>query len=225
MALSEPFIQNIKNYLSQQIEIYGDDFGLEKEVLTTKTESDSRLPDLDEFYNSIKNCQLCPLGQTRQNLVFGSGDKRADIMLIGEAPGADEDRIGEPFVGKAGQLLDKILNAIQLSRKDVYIANILKCRPPENRDPLPYEITECELLLHQQIKIIQPKLILVLGRIAAQTLLKTTQPLNRLRGKVHDYNNIKLIVTYHPAALLRYPQYKVQTWEDVKLLRKLYDEL
>ncbi|MFH0930604.1 MAG: uracil-DNA glycosylase, partial [Candidatus Zixiibacteriota bacterium] len=149
----------------------------------------------------------------------------AEIMFVGEAPGRDEDLQGEPFVGRAGQLLNKILAAIKFKREEVYIANILKCRPPENRDPLPDEIEKCEPYLIEQIKLIQPKLICALGRISAQALLKTNQPLNRLRGEFHDYQGIKFLVTYHPAALLRYPQFKKDTWEDVQFLRSEYDKM
>jgi DNA polymerase len=145
-------------------------------------------------------------------------------MLIGEAPGRDEDLSGVPFVGRAGQLLNKILEAIRFKREDVYIANIVKCRPPNNRDPLPSEVEKCEPYLKKQIDIIQPKFILALGRIAGQTLLRTNASLTQLRGKVHNYHGIKLIVTYHPAALLRNPHWKRPAWEDVQFLRKLYDE-
>ena len=146
-------------------------------------------------------------------------------MLIGEAPGYEEDKTGNPFVGSAGQLLDKILNAIKFKREDVYIANILKCRPPQNRDPLPDEIKICRSYLKQQILMIRPKIILALGRFAGQTLLNTEASLNQMRGKVHDIKGIKLVVTYHPAALLRHAEWKRPTWEDVQLLRKMYDQL
>jgi DNA polymerase len=146
-------------------------------------------------------------------------------VLIGEAPGADEDAQGEPFVGRAGQLLNKILEAIQFKREDVYICNILKCRPPNNRDPQPEEIHACEPHLWKQIELIQPKLILCLGRISAQVLLKTNASLTELRAKVHNYRGIPMMVTYHPAALLRNPHWKRPTWEDVQKFRKLYDEL
>lgn len=181
--------------------------------------------DLDSFNQAICNCQKCPLGKTRNNFVFGVGDPHADLLVIGEAPGADEDAKGEPFVGRAGKLLDQILAAVQLERgKGVYIANILKCRPPNNRDPLPEEVAECEPHLIKQIELIKPKLILALGRIAAQTLLKTNTPLSKLRGQLHDYHGVPLMVTFHPAALLRNPNWKRPTWEDVQEMKRLLDE-
>jgi DNA polymerase len=144
-------------------------------------------------------------------------------MLIGEAPGAEEDRIGKPFVGRAGQLLNRMLKAIEFEREDVYIGNILKCRPPANRDPLPDEIAMCKPYLCKQIELIKPDFILALGRIAAQALLQTTQSLGRLRQQVHTFEGVKLLATYHPAALLRFPQYKEKTWQDLQLIKKLYD--
>ncbi len=179
----------------------------------------------DDFYHQIKNCTKCHLGYTRTNFVFGVGNPQAKLMLIGEAPGREEDLQGEPFVGAAGKLLDAMLAAINFKREDVFIANILKCRPPENRDPRPEEIETCKPYLLRQIQLIQPKIILALGRISAQVLLETKSPLGQLRGKFHDFNGIKLLVTYHPAALLRYQQYKRPAWEDLKLLRKEYDKL
>ncbi len=180
---------------------------------------------LAEFESAICTCLKCPLGPTRTKFVFGVGDPNADIVLIGEAPGADEDLQGEPFVGRAGQLLNKILEAIQLKREEVYICNILKCRPPNNRDPQPDEIDTCEPYLWKQLEIIKPKIIVCLGRVAAQTLLRTTASLNDLRGKVHDYRGMKLTVTYHPAALLRNPNWKRPAWEDVQWIRKIYDQM
>jgi len=185
----------------------------------------SSYQDLASFEQAICECQKCPLGKTRTKFVFGVGSPTADIMFIGEAPGRDEDLKGEPFVGRAGQLFDKILAAIHTSRKEVYIANILKCRPPENRDPLPDEAQKCLPYLLEQIKIIQPKLICCLGRIAAQILLDTKTPLGKMRGKFIDYYGMKLIVTYHPAALLRFQSYKADTWKDMKMLRREYDRM
>ncbi|MBN2356617.1 uracil-DNA glycosylase [candidate division KSB1 bacterium] len=179
---------------------------------------------LQELEELTHTCRKCALSSTRKNFVFGAGNPDADIVLIGEAPGATEDQIGRPFVGEAGQLLDKILAAIQLKREQVYICNILKCRPPNNRDPLPQEVTLCTPYLFKQIALIKPPFILCLGRHAAQTLLDTTQSLSALRGRVHDWRGHRLLVTYHPAALLRYTQFKRDTWEDVQLLRRLYDE-
>ncbi len=174
---------------------------------------------------AICNCQLCPLGSTRNKFVYGVGNPKADLLFIGEAPGADEDRLGEPFVGRAGQLLDKILAAIQLSRQQVYIANILKCRPPNNRDPQPDEMEKCFPYLDEQIRLIKPKLICALGRVAAQALLKTNTPLGKLRKNWHTYEGIPMLVTYHPAALLRFAAYKKDTWEDMQMLKARLDTL
>jgi uracil-DNA glycosylase family 4 len=200
------------------------------------TEDQARLPaypeepwvaakSLDELDSMICNCVKCSLGTTRIKFVFGVGNPDADIVFVGEAPGADEDAQGEPFVGRAGQLLNKILEAIHFKREEVYICNILKCRPPNNRDPLPEEIDACEPHLWKQLELMKPKIIVCLGRIAGQTLLKTTASLGDLRGKVHSYRGIKLVVTYHPAALLRNPNWKKPTWEDVQWIRKMYDEM
>lgn len=184
--------------------------------------SQSTLDDLDK---AVCGCRRCQLGSTRMNFVFGAGNPNADIMFIGEAPGADEDAQGVPFVGRAGQLLTKMIEAMKLSRDDVYIGNILKCRPPNNRDPKPEEIEMCEPILIRQIEIIQPKIICALGRISGQTLLRTKATLGALRGKFHDYHGVKFIVTYHPAALLRNPNWKKDAWEDLKLVRREYDGL
>lgn len=180
---------------------------------------------LDQLREAIRDCQKCDLWKTRTNFVFGTGNPNADLMCVGEAPGAEEDKQGKPFVGRAGQLLTKILQAINFERDDVYIANILKSRPPDNRNPLPYEIEQCEPYLVKQLEIIKPKLILALGTFASQTLLKTKEPLGKLRGKFHIYNGIKMMVTYHPAALLRNPHWKKPAWEDVQLLRAEYDKM
>lgn len=180
---------------------------------------------LDELNSKIKNCLKCPLGTSRKNFVFGVGNPSAKLVLIGEAPGADEDEQGEPFVGRAGQLLTRILAAVQLTRDEVFICNILKCRPPNNREPLPSEVEACEPFLRKQLSLIKPKLILCLGRTAAQALLKTNASLAELRNGVYNYSGIKVLVTYHPAALLRNPNWKRPTWEDMQRLRKMYDEL
>jgi len=180
---------------------------------------------LDGLNAAICNCVKCPLGQTRTRFVFGVGNPKATLMLIGEAPGADEDMQGEPFVGRAGMLLNKILEAIHFKREDVYICNILKCRPPGNRKPLAEEVECCLPYLRKQISLIRPRVILALGLTAAENLLQTTESLSRLRGRVLSYEGIPLMVTYHPAALLRNPNWKRPTWEDVQALRKLHDEL
>jgi uracil-DNA glycosylase family 4 len=180
---------------------------------------------LEELDGLINGCLKCGLGRTRKNFVFGVGSPKAEIVVVGEAPGADEDEQGEPFVGRAGQLLNKILDAIHFKREEVYICNILKCRPPNNRDPQAEEIDCCEPYLWKQLELIRPKLILCAGRIAGQSLLKTNASLAQLRGKIHDYRGIPLMVTYHPAALLRNPNWKRPCWEDVQQFRKLYDEM
>jgi uracil-DNA glycosylase family 4 len=181
--------------------------------------------DLDELNSMICTCVKCPLGTTRIKFVFGVGNPNADIVFVGEAPGADEDAQGEPFVGRAGQLLNKILEAVHFKRDEVYICNILKCRPPNNREPQSDEIDQCEPHLWKQLELLKPKIIVCLGRVAGQTLLRTTASLGELRGKVHSYRGINLVVTYHPAALLRNPNWKKPTWEDVQWIRKMYDDM
>ncbi|MFQ5953013.1 MAG: uracil-DNA glycosylase [Candidatus Omnitrophota bacterium] len=168
----------------------------------------------------VLECHRCPLAHTRTNVVFGEGNPKADLMFIGEAPGGEEDRQGRPFVGRAGQLLTKIIESIGLKREDVYIANILKCRPPGNRNPLPTEIATCSPYLERQIELIKPKVICALGKFAAQTLLNTETPISRLRGKFYDYHGTKLMPTYHPAYLLRNPGGKKDVWEDMKQVAK-----
>lgn len=183
-------------------------------------ESDS----FEKFADAIKDCPKCKLlARTRKQVVFGAGNPNADVVVVGEAPGADEDEQGKPFIGRAGKLLTDILKAINFSREEIFICNILKCRPPENRNPLPDEIANCEPYLFKQLEMIKPKLILAVGTFAAQTLLQTKEPLGKLRGKFHIYNGIKMMVTYHPAALLRNPNWKKPTWEDVQMFRKEYD--
>ena len=193
--------------------------------VTVKREDWEFSESIDELNSMICNCQKCPLGKTRTNFVFGVGNPNADIVLIGEAPGADEDAQGEPFVGRAGQLLNKILEATGFKREEVFICNILKCRPPGNRNPMPDEIEKCRPYLEKQLKLINPKLILLLGRVAAESLLKTKEPLAKLRGKVHDYKGWKVMVTFHPAALLRNPNWKRPTWEDMKQFKSIYEKL
>ena len=181
----------------------------------------SSLAELDSLINT---CTKCSLGHTRTNFVFGVGNPNAGLVLIGEAPGADEDAQGEPFVGRAGQLLNKILEAIGFRREDVYICNILKCRPPNNREPLPEEVALCEPYLWKQLDLIKPRVILCLGRIAAKVLLKSNESLGAMRERLYEYRGAKVVVTYHPAALLRNPHWKRPAWEDVQKARKLYDE-
>jgi uracil-DNA glycosylase len=180
---------------------------------------------LQELNSKICNCQKCSLGKTRTKFVFGVGNPNADAMLVGEAPGHDEDLQGEPFVGRAGKLLDNILKAVNFTREEVYIANILKCRPPNNRDPLPGEMETCIPYLHKQIALVKPKVILCLGRVAANGLLEKKLSLGQLREADYEINGIKVMVTYHPAALLRNPNWKRGCWEDVQKFRKYYDEI
>lgn len=180
---------------------------------------------LEQVEEYVRKTILIPLDELRKNPVFGVGNPTADIMVIGEAPGADEDEQGEPFVGRAGQLLNKILEAIHFKREEVYIANILKSRPPNNRDPLPAEVEAHVPILYKQIALIQPKLILCVGRTAGTTLLNKRTTLGALRQKFHDLHGLPVLVTYHPAALLRNPNWKRPTWQDVQLLRKRFDEL
>ena len=170
-------------------------------------------------------CERCALSKGRNRVVFGSGPANARILFVGEGPGAEEDRQGLPFVGAAGELLTKIIEAIGLEREAVYIANIVKCRPPGNRDPAPEEVAACRGFLERQITLIRPRLIVALGRVAAQSLLGSGEPLGRLRGSWHDLGGIPLRVTYHPAALLRNAGYKRPTWEDMQLIRDRLHEL
>jgi DNA polymerase len=167
-------------------------------------------------------CKLHKLG--RSQVVFGVGNPEARLMFVGEAPGADEDEQGVPFVGRAGQLLTKIIEAIDLKREDVYIANVIKCRPPQNRNPEPDEVDSCEPFLFQQIDAIKPRVIVALGKFGAQTLLRTQDPISKLRGRVFEYRGAKLIPTFHPAYLLRNPPAKREVWEDMKLVRTLLAE-
>ncbi|MEW6042485.1 MAG: uracil-DNA glycosylase [Elusimicrobiota bacterium] len=186
-----------------------------------KIDKEEPVKSLDRLYAEYHLCQNCRLGRSRKNFVFGEGDPGASLMFIGEAPGYDEDVAGRPFVGKAGMLLDKIINAMGLRRKEVYIANILKCRPPDNRDPSPIEAESCMPILIKQIQIIKPKFICLLGRIAAHHILEINDSVNRLRGKFYDFKGAKAMVTYHPAALLRHESWKKQTWEDIKSLMNI----
>ena len=168
----------------------------------------------------LGDCRRCRLAEGRRTIVFGTGNAAADLMFVGEGPGHDEDRQGEPFVGAAGQLLTKIIQAIHLERQQVYICNIVKCRPPGNRNPETDEIQACLPFLSRQISAVKPKVICTLGNVAARTLLQTTAPISRTRGRFHEYKGIKVLPTYHPAYLLRNPEKKRDVWEDMKLLMK-----
>ena len=181
------------------------------------------LDSLDSVTSAIATCTRCPLYATAKNPVPGDGNPQADLMLVGEAPGATEDETGRPFVGQAGQLLEKILAAIKFTREDVFIVNVLKHRPPGNRNPRPEEVSACSPYLVRQIELIRPKVLVALGTFAAQTLLDTKLSIGKLRGQIHRYYGVPLIVTYHPAALLRNPAWKRPTWEDVQLARRILD--
>ena len=180
--------------------------------------------DWDELRACVTECTRCALAGSRTNTVFGVGNPDADWMIIGEAPGAEEDRRGEPFVGRAGKLLDQMLLAVGQSREKVFIANILKCRPPNNRDPKPDEAAACRDYLEQQIALVQPKIVLAVGRIAAQNLLGSDEPVGRMRGRPHELDGIPLVVTYHPAYLLRSPSQKSKSWNDLCLAKRLAAE-
>jgi DNA polymerase len=178
--------------------------------------------ELAAVRSDIGDCTRCKLHRLgRTQIVFGVGNPSADLMFVGEAPGRDEDLQGYPFVGRAGQLLTKIIEAISLRREDVYIANVIKCRPPDNRNPEPDEVESCEPFLFRQIDIVKPKVIVALGKFGAQTLLHTLDPISRLRGRVYEYRGAKLIPTFHPAYLLRNPASKREVWEDMKVVRSL----
>ena len=179
----------------------------------------------DELRDAVSSCTRCALHESRTQTVFGVGNPDADWMIIGEAPGAEEDRRGEPFVGRAGKLLDEMLRAVGQGRDSVFIANILKCRPPNNRDPKPEESTQCRGYLAQQIELVRPKIIMAVGRIAAQLLLDTDTPVGRLRGTVHRLGDIPLVVTYHPAYLLRSPSQKRKSWDDLCMARQVAREI
>jgi len=206
-----------------------DDMAFKTGIVVAPDESDlipnaiPRLGSLDEIAEQVKQCTRCPLYETATRAVPGEGDPHAGLVCVGEAPGAKEDETGRPFVGQAGQLLTKILGAIDLTREQVFICNVLKHRPPGNRNPRPEEVEACSPYLIRQLELIKPKVIVAFGTFAAQTLLQTKTPLGQLRGLVHRYHGIPLIVTYHPAALLRNPAWKRPTWEDVKLARRILD--
>ena len=210
-------------------EIIADDMAFKKGIVVGTTEAElipsaiEKLASLDEIAEKVRKCTRCSLYATATNAVPGEGDPKADLVCVGEAPGAKEDETGRPFVGQAGQLLTKILAAIDLTREQVFICNVLKHRPPGNRNPLPEEVEACSPYLVRQLELIKPKVIVAFGTFAAQTLLQTKTPLGQLRGLVHRYHGIPLIVTYHPAALLRNPAWKRPTWQDVKLARRILD--
>ena len=209
------YLKKYKRLFSDEIFVSCDGFGNEsrKDLKHAKYV-------LNQYETLISNCQKCQLSEFRKNFVFGYGDPEADLVLVGEAPGSDEDEKGLPFIGKSGRLLDKILNAIGLNRyQGVFILNLLKCRPPKNRDPLPSEIEKCSPYLKEQIKIIKPKLIVALGKVAGKYLIGKDLPLKEMRGVTHYYHGIPSIVTYHPAALLRNQSLKKPAWDDFKWVK------
>jgi len=216
----------IKAFIKEELEVFGGPLYMPEKApqvqTREKTQVSSEIITLSEFNAEIKDCQNCALGSTRTNFVFGEGNPNADLMFVGEAPGEREDMEGVPFIGRAGKLLTEILKAIDLNREDVYIANVLKCRPPNNRDPKRDEIEQCEPYLLKQIELIKPKLLVALGRISAMTLLRKKDSLTAMRGQVFDYHGTDMVVTYHPAALLRNPNWKRPAWEDFKKIREMY---
>ncbi len=224
-----------RRYLKQQRELFPEDFYIRSrgEAVSAgafETEYSREIPpyeppesgDVTEYEQQICDCQRCPLGESRNKFVFGAGDPDADLLFVGEAPGHQEDEEGIPFVGPAGQLLEKILAAIDLSRDEVYIANILKCRPPNNRDPNQEEIDACEPYLVEQIRMIGPRVIIALGRVSATTLLKKSMALRDMRERTWNYHGTDLVATYHPAALLRNQNLKRPAWEDFQRIQQQY---
>jgi uracil-DNA glycosylase len=220
-------VDSIKEFFRQQIELYGDELVLSPQGSSNDyTQDDGVDPgwessdDLMSLYEKINRCVSCALGKSRTNFVFGSGNPHAAVMLIGDAPDTEEDRQGFPFVGQAGQLLDKILQAIHLDRTRVYLCNVVKCHPSQNRTPLLSELQTCCPFLHKQIAIVKPNIILCMGEQSAKTLLQSNEPIEKLRGRLHQRGQNKIIVTYHPSFLLQVPKYKRDTWFDVQLLEK-----
>ncbi len=207
------------SYLTKERALAAADRG-ESSAPAVPESSGAKKSGLDAVRELLGDCRRCPLHRSRHSLVFGEGNPEADLVFVGEAPGADEDAQGRPFVGRAGQLLTKIIGAMGLQREEVYICNILKCRPPGNRNPQPEEIAPCELFLVRQLEAIRPRVICALGTFAAHTLLKSEAPISVLRGRFHSYQGIPLMPTYHPAYLLRNPGAKKQVWEDVQMIMK-----
>jgi len=226
----DPIIKNTishaEDVISQQpaLESDLDNFDNHNERENVGLSKSEKIEELKKLEEQVKGCTKCELCKNRTNVVFGTGDPDADLMFVGEAPGYYEDQQAEPFVGKAGQLLTKIIESIGMKRSDVYIANILKCRPPDNRNPDANEIVMCSPHLIRQIEIIRPKIICALGMFAAQTLLGTTDSIGELRGKFFEYQSTKFLATYHPAYLLRNPDDKKKVWSDIKKVRDFLQE-
>ncbi len=218
---AQEIIADLKTYLEYLKGIGIESLPLSEANLSSHSSpSLSDAPTLEEIRKELGDCRRCKLYRTRRNLVFGEGNEKTKLMFIGEGPGYDEDVQGRPFVGKAGQLLTKIIQSIHLQREEVYITNIIKCRPPQNRNPEPDEIQSCQPFLLKQIHAIQPNIICALGTFAAQTLLHSNAKITALRGRVYDLSGIKVIPTYHPAYLLRNPERKREVWEDMKQISK-----
>ena len=241
--MSKSTKKEIINTLTLQKEIFGDELFISKKKRNTSVvkepssfflffalfeevkEDWEKATLLNQFEKLISNCTKCRLHQGRNKFVFGTGNPNADVLVIGEGPGAEEDKQGLPFVGRAGKLLTDMLKAIKFEREAVYIGNVVKCRPPENRTPMQDEMETCMPYLKKQCELIKPKLILCLGLTAAKGLLKKRESLGELRKSIFEYEGAKVIVTYHPAALLRNPHWKKDCWEDLKKFRKMYEEL
>ena len=241
--MNKPTKKEIINSLNLQKEIFGDELFIPKKKRATtlvkeptsvfeepalfpeEKEDWEKAKSLNELENIICTCTKCRLHSGRNKFVFGTGNPNADVLVIGEGPGAEEDKQGLPFVGRAGKLLTEMLKAIKFEREEVYIGNVVKCRPPENRTPMPDEMETCTPYLKKQVELIKPKLILCLGLTAAKGLLKKRESLGELRKSVYEYEGAKVIVTYHPAALLRNPHWKKDCWEDLKKFRKMYEEI
>ena len=218
----QEIITDLKNYLE-----YLKGIGIDSLFVSGNAPhevSQSKVQTLDEIRRELGDCRRCKLHRTRSTIVFGEGNEKAKLMFIGEGPGYDEDVQGRPFVGKAGQLLTKIIQSIHLQREEVYITNIIKCRPPQNRNPESDEIQSCHPFLQKQIQSIQPKMICALGTFAAQTLLSTDAKITSLRGRVFELSGIKVLPTYHPAYLLRNPERKREVWEDMKQISRCMAE-
>lgn len=211
--------QGLCLYLEQLRDLGVDTVYLPPDLLE-KAMPASKEKQLEAMEAELKDCTLCKLHSNRNQLVFGAGNANAELVFVGEGPGYDEDREGYPFVGKAGQLLTKMIQAMGVERKDVYICNVVKCHPPKNRNPEGDEIAACEPFLLQQLDVIQPKAIVALGKFAAQCLLQTSAPISRLRGQWHDYHGIPLMPTFHPAYLLRTPEGKRDAWNDLQMVMK-----
>lgn len=226
VELSPHFAERLAEFVATPAVVQEELFAAPEEPKTEGQAHDpARVAELAALRQIVDACTLCGLCETRTKTVFGSGNPHTEILFVGEAPGAEEDRQGEPFVGKAGALLTDIIEkGYKIPRSEVYICNVLKCRPPENRDPNPEEVMHCEPYLMRQIELIQPKVIVALGRIAAQALLKTTTPIGKLRGSWHSYQGIPLRATFHPAYLLRNPGEKRSAWDDVKEVQKFLQE-